>query len=137
MTRTAVSVGVALVLCTAVAAVTQAHHSISAAYDDSKRVTIDAVVGEFHFVNPHPYVIAEVTTDGRLTAWKLDMDNRGELAAVGVTTMTFRNGDRVVVSGSPSRTTPNNLYVRRLERRADGFVYEQVGSSPRITGGRR
>jgi hypothetical protein len=37
------------------------------------------------------------------------------------------------VSGSPIRPPQSqSMYIRKLERPADGFRYEQVGSSPRV-----
>ena len=42
-------------------------------------------------------------------------------------------GDRVVVTGSLGRTEPRTLYIRQLDRPADGFRYEQVGSTPRVS----
>jgi hypothetical protein len=60
------------------------------------------------------------------------MDNRYELSDVGMTADTLKPGDRVVVSGSPARSQAQSLYIRQLDRPADGFRYEQVGSSPRI-----
>jgi NADPH:quinone reductase-like Zn-dependent oxidoreductase len=69
---------------------------------------------------------------GTPSSWHLELDNLGELAAVGVTARTFRPGDRVVVMGSRSRTERHSLYVRKLVRAADGFEYEQVGASPRV-----
>ena len=60
------------------------------------------------------------------------MDNRFELAGIGVTAETLRPGDRIVVTGSVGREQATSLYVRRLDRPADGFRYEQVGSSPRV-----
>ena len=65
------------------------------------------------------------------------MDNRSELAAIGVTAATFKPGDRVVVSGSLARRNRESLYLLRLDRPADGFWYEQVGSTPRIRTPRR
>jgi uncharacterized protein DUF6152 len=110
-----------------------AHHSIAAVYDSSKRVTVDGVVTRFQFTNPHPLLMIDVTDkSGAVQEWRLEMDNRSELAGVGVTTETFRPGDRVVVSGSLARAQANGLYVQRLDRPADGFWYEQVGGSPRI-----
>lgn len=110
-----------------------AHHSISAVYDEKQQVSIEGLVTEFRFVNPHPYVVVTVAEPGAAaTSWHLEMDNRGELAAIGMSADTLRTGDRVVVTGSRSRTERRNLYVRRLTRPADGFEYEQVGSSPRI-----
>jgi hypothetical protein len=111
----------------------QAHHSIAAIYDSSRQVTVEGVVAQFHFVNPHPFV-AMTVRDGTGTEqqWRLEMDNRSELTEIGVTSQTLKEGDRVVVTGSPARRQPYSLYVRRLERPADGFQYEQVGASPRI-----
>jgi hypothetical protein len=37
------------------------------------------------------------------------------------------------VTGSEGRTDPRALYVRQLDRPADGFRYEQVGSRPRVS----
>jgi thiamine monophosphate kinase len=65
------------------------------------------------------------------------LDNRWELADVGITPTTFKAGERVVVTGSPGRSQASVLYVWRLERPVDGFLYEQVGTSPRVSLGRR
>jgi hypothetical protein len=107
-----------------------AHHSISAVYDGSRQQRLEGVVAEFRFVNPHPFVIVTVEPGGE--QWRLEMDNRSELAGIGVTGGTLKPGDRVVVSGSLGRNEPRTLYIRELERPADGFRYEQVGSRPRI-----
>lgn len=112
-----------------------AHHSIAGIYDSSRPVSFEAVVMEFQFVNPHPFVVVErVAADRQPQQWKLEMDNRFELTRIGMTADTLREGDRIRVTGSPARDKGLTLYVRRLERPADGFWYEQVGSSPRIGG---
>ena len=110
-----------------------AHHSLSTAYDNARRVTIDAVVREFHFVNPHPYVLVEERRGGSVATWKLELDNRGELLGIGMTADTFKPGDRVIVSGAPGRREATILYVRELDRPADGFHYEQFSATPRIS----
>jgi hypothetical protein len=110
-----------------------AHHSIAGVYDGSQRVTIEGTVAEFQFVHPHPFVIVDVA-DGKAPTirWRLELDNRHELVAEGMNADTLKPGDRVLVTGSPGRTLPHTMYVRRLDRRSDGFRYEQVGSSPRV-----
>jgi hypothetical protein len=113
----------------------EAHHSIAAVYDGSRQQRLEAVVAEFQFVNPHPFVIVTVEPGGE--QWRLEMDNRFELAGVGMTSETLKPGDRVVVSGSLGRTEPRTLYIRQLDRPADGFRYEQVGSRPRVSSGER
>lgn len=111
----------------------RAHHSIAGVYDSSQPVTIDAVVAEFAFVNPHPYLVVDVAdSEGRLQSWRLELDNRYELVAAGMSANTLTAGDRVTVTGSRARNGTRALYVRRLDRPADGFRYEQVGASPRV-----
>ena len=110
-----------------------AHHSIAGAYDSSRRVTIEGVVAQVQFINPHPFVLMHVTdADGRGQSWRLEMDNRWELVEIGFTATTLKPGDKVVASGSLARMQPQGLYLLRLDRPADGFWYEQVGTSPRI-----
>ena len=112
---------------------TQAHHSISAVYDDTQRVTIEGVVTMFQFVNPHPLVVIDVKdSSGNAQQWRLEMDTLRELADIGLTSDTLKPGDRLVITGSPARRQPQSLYIRRLERPSDGFAYEQVGNSPRL-----
>jgi hypothetical protein len=123
----------ALVAAALAAGGAEAHHSISAVYDSGRPVTVEGVVTSFEFVNPHPVLVIAVGTgkDDR-ELWRLEMDNRFELAGIGVTADTLKPGDVVIVTGSAGRTTPRTLYIRRLDRPADGFRYEQVGSRPRI-----
>ena len=112
---------------------THAHHSISSLYDSSRQVTIEGIVVEFQLVNPHPFLFIDVKgRTGEAQRWQLEMDNRRELVSIGVTASTFKPGDLVVVNGSLARRSVQKLYLLRLDRRADGFWYEQVGPSPRI-----
>jgi hypothetical protein len=116
----------------AAAAPAGAHHSISGVYDSARQRTVEGHVTEFRFVNPHPILIIEVSAGAAAQTWQLEMDNRFELAEIGITENTYKQGDRVVASGSLARTEPQRLYLRRLQRSADGLVYEQIGSSPRV-----
>jgi hypothetical protein len=112
---------------------TDAHHSISTVYDSSRQVSIEGIVAEFQLVDPHPFLFIDAKgRTGEAQRWQLEMDNRRELVSIGVTASTFKPGDLVVVTGSLARRGGQKLYVLRLDRRADGFWYEQVGSSPKI-----
>jgi hypothetical protein len=113
--------------------VVHAHHSIAALYDTSRQVAVEGVITAFRFVNPHPFLIMDVKdAGGKMQQWRLEIDNLSELVEIGVTRDTWKPGDWIVVTGSPARAQDHSLYVRRLDRPADGFRYEQVGSSPRI-----
>ena len=109
-----------------------AHHSIWSVYDSNRQVTIEGIVTQFQFVNPHPFLTIEVKQGSGSGQWVLEMDNRYELAQIGMTGQTLKQGDRVVVTGMPAHERQQSLYIRRLDRPADGFRYEQVGGSPRI-----
>src|SRR5512145_375743 len=97
-----------------------AHHAISAIYDSSKRVTVEGAVREFQFINPHPFLIINVSEGGTRLEWRLEMDNRYELIDEGMKADTLKPGDRVVASGSLSRTNPQGMYLMRLDRPSDG-----------------
>jgi len=110
-----------------------AHHSIAGVYDRNQPVRLEGAISEFHLVNQHAYLLIAVDAGGgRTDTWKLEMDNRYELVDVGVKPDTLKPGERVIVSGSRARDGSRSLYLLRLDRPADGFTYEQVGSSPRI-----
>jgi hypothetical protein len=139
VTRWIVAAGLAVSQLAPVGRAADAHHSLYAVYDTGQRITLDGVVAQFHFVNPHPYLLVDVRdATGRTQQWRMEMDNRRELVDVGMTEASFTPGERIVASGSPGRSTQiNSLYVWRLDRSADGFRYEQIGSSPRVTRGGR
>ena len=114
----------------------EAHHSLGAIYDRSAPLTLTGVVAEFHLVNPHAFLTMQIDRDGRVETWKLELDNRSELASIGIKPDTLRPGDRIVARGSRAHDGSRNIYALRIDRSADGFWYEQVGSSPRIGRGR-
>jgi Family of unknown function (DUF6152) len=109
-----------------------AHHSITAIYDRNARTSLTGIVSEFRLVNPHAFLTMEVERDGRAEAWKLELDNRSELASIGMTSDTLKPGDRIVASGTRAFDGSRSIYAYRIDRAADGFWYEQVGSTPRI-----
>lgn len=102
-----------------------AHHSIVAVYDFSQRLTLDGAVVEFEFINPHPFLTIDVKGRGsRSERWRLEMDNRWELAELGFANETLKPGDRLVVLANPARSQSRSGYIRRLERPSDGFKYQ-------------
>jgi hypothetical protein len=109
-----------------------AHHSLSD-YESSRRTTLTGVIAQFQFVNPHPFLIVDVRdTSGAAQQWRLEMDNLWELTEAGITKDTLKFGDRIVVTGNPGRSQQRIMYIQSLDRPADGFGYEQVGSRPRV-----
>ncbi len=125
-----------LAIALAVRGAAEAHHSIAGMYDERQSVRLDGVVTQYQFVNPHPFVVLLVKDErGQEQTWKLELDNRYELVEVGMTATTFKAGDRLTVSGSPAWKQANAMYVRKMQR-SDGFLYEQIGFSPKVSGPR-
>jgi DNA/RNA endonuclease YhcR with UshA esterase domain len=123
MTRRIISTFAVAVILAGVPAL--AHHAIDGIYDSNKPVTVEGVVTRFQFVHPHPLVRIEVKSPtGKAQLWMLEMDNRGELVELGFDTQTLKPGDRIRVTGSSARSRPRSLYIRSLERPADGFSYQ-------------
>ena len=122
----------ALVLAVASVSV-HAHHSLSGSYEMDRDITIEGVVVQFQFINPHPFLTITVEgRNGEKQQWRLEMDNRSELTGIGMTSSTLKPGDRVVIRANPGQSQPQTAYIRRLDRTADGLKYEQIGASPRI-----
>lgn len=120
------------VLAVAAASPAEAHHTLTG-YDMSRPVTLEGVVSEFQFGHPHPVLVIEVGAGSASQTWRLEMDNLFELRAVGLSRDSFKVGDRVRISGSPSRDGDRQIYLRRLDRQSDGLHYEQVGRSPAVS----
>jgi len=115
------------------AIVAYAHHSIPGVYDANQQVTVEGIVREFQFVNPHPFLTVDVRiANESARRWRLEMDNLSELSEAGMKKDTLKPGDRIVATGNPGRSQKESLYIRKLDRPSDGFRLEQVDSSPRI-----
>jgi len=111
----------------------RAHHSLSGSYNMDREITLEGIVSAFQFVNPHPFItIAVESENGTKQQWRGELDNRSELVGIGVTSGTFKAGDRVVIVGHPGHDRALAVYVRRLDRPADGIRYQQIGSTPSI-----
>lgn len=81
-----------------------AHHNSSSIYNLQETTTVDGVVLEFRFVNPHARVYFEVPEDGGdVVRWMAEGGNPMMLRRLGWTGEEVKPGDRVRVTGAPSR----------------------------------
>jgi hypothetical protein len=108
-----------------------AHHSFAAAYDEGATIRIEGELVEFLFRNPHASVeIMAPDGDGRMQRWDVEWGGAGTLAGQGVTRDSLRAGDRVVITGNPSRNpAEHRLRLRSLLRPLDGFGWGQQGET--------
>jgi hypothetical protein len=104
-----------------------AHHSFTATYDDRSLVTIEGEVISVVLRNPHSFVQVAVQDEGgQETRYAIEWHSSGTLGEQGVTGQTFKSGDRVVISGRPSRDPAEpRLRMTMVRRLKDGFVWRQ------------
>jgi hypothetical protein len=119
-----VSVAAAAVLVLGLAArPVVAHHSTNAMYDETRTIQVSGKVLEWRFVNPHPYLVVEVTTDGKTETWDFSFGGAAvtHLRRQGYTAKSFKIGEVIVASGNPARsTTARGILVRGGITRQDG-----------------
>jgi hypothetical protein len=97
-----------------------AHHSFSAVYDEKQVITVEGVVTEFRFVNPHAMMTLDVTDkSGKVEKWLVEFAGRLNLMEGGWTGGTIKPGERIKVSGNPARKSDRQIAFRRIVK-ADG-----------------
>ena len=104
-----------------------AHHSFAATYRENQSVTIEGELVQLDFRNPHSFVHVLVKEqDGTTVRYAVEWGGVGQLGQQGVTRDTLKNGDHVIITGSPGRN-PADHRVRlvTLRRPSDGFTWGQ------------
>ena len=82
----------------------EAHHS-HAMFDETKVVTLEGVVKQFKFSNPHTWLFITVTgKDGKAVDWVLEGQSVGSLIRLGWTEYSIKAGDKIRVDINPLRS---------------------------------
>jgi hypothetical protein len=122
------AVAVVLVLTAAAVTVT-AHHSFSAEFDGTKRVTLEGTVFMMEFVNPHSWLhIDAKMPDGKVERWKVEGGSPNVMFRLGWTRDTLAVGTRVIVTGSPAKDGAKRL--NGSVQFPDGKKMDMGGSKP-------
>ncbi len=93
--------GVAVALCTTVAAGTAlAHHSFAAEFNANAPIELTGTVTKVDWANPHTYFYIDVANaKGDVESWALEMGSPNGLMRRGWTRDSMKIGDVVTVSG--------------------------------------
>jgi len=84
--------------------VASAHHSIAVNYDQSREITIEGVLTEIKWINPHAYFRVNVANpDASVVEWIAEMGAFNGMKRAGFPTERFALGDRVTIIGAPGR----------------------------------
>jgi hypothetical protein len=108
-----------------------AHHSVSGEFDMSKTVTLKGVISGLEWINPHIYVLLDVSEDnGAKNTWKLETFPPAQMRRAGLTKelLMGNSGEVVTVSILPARDGSKHLgYIERITYQ-DGH-FNQLGSN--------
>lgn len=101
-----------------------AHHAFSPVYDAKRTITVDGVVTQFRFVNPHAMMLMEVKDkSGKVETWNVEFAGRLNLEEAGWNAESIKPGERVKVTGNPAWQSSQRMAFVKLVR-ADGTTLE-------------
>jgi len=121
-----------------------AHHG-RGIFDLQRTITIDGVVTEFSWKNPHVYLFVETqNTAGETSVWSIEIGSATSMRKRGWSSDTFEPGDSVVVEAHPARNPERTMAlvysvekagITRLGRGDTDDALSVVDeSAPRATG---
>jgi hypothetical protein len=96
------TLGLTLVLLLSSVGPVSAHHS-GAMFDRAKMVTLQGVVKEYQFTNPHAWIEVMVTDKGKTTQWGVEAEGPRLMRRLGLVPSTLKPGDKVTVRAHPLR----------------------------------
>ena len=98
-----------------------AHHSFSAEYDSSKKMTLKGVITKVDWMNPHVYFYIDVQDEGgNITNWALEMGPPNGLQRAGWTRNTMKVGDEVIVDCTLAKDGSKQANARSVTLAATG-----------------
>jgi hypothetical protein len=101
-----------------------AHHALSE-YDSARVTTIEGTLSEIRIKNPHSTLIMQAS-GGSAPAdrWTVEWLAALVLKHEGVENTTLRPGDRLIITGNPSKEPgARRLWLRTVTRPADGWTW--------------
>jgi Family of unknown function (DUF6152) len=92
-----------------------AHHSFKAQYDEAQPITLKGTVTKLIWKNPHVLLDVDVKGGtGEVAKWELELDSPNGLISQGWKVDSFKEGDRVVVTGYRAKNGSNFARARKV-----------------------
>lgn len=100
-----------------------AHHSATM-FEQTKQITVEGVVKEFQYSNPHSWLLVDVKDkNGKVTTWGFEAEGPSTLQRAGIRPSVFPAGTKVTMTGRPMKDgTPAAIWV--LAVKEDGKKYD-------------
>lgn len=98
-----------------------AHHAAAVAYHVDKTITVEGVVTEVKWENPHTWVYVEAKdATGKVVKWSFEGAVPNQLYRRGVTPAVLKPGVRVTIKAHPARDASRNAGEMTEVLGADG-----------------
>ena len=107
------------------------HYAFGAFYFEDQSVSLEGNVVLFDYRNPHTWLhVSVVDKGGTSRRVSAEWASPGRLLQQGITKDTLKPGDRVILTGSPSRDESEyKMHLKGILRPADGWTW--AGRAPR------
>jgi Family of unknown function (DUF6152) len=119
--------GVSL-LC--LAAPVLAHHGFDTEYDRSKKVSLTGVVSKLEWTNPHAHLYIDVSENGKVTTWNLELTSPNVLRRRGWSPKDIAVGDKVVFEAFGGKVVMEIGNLGRLAKAATPDKVIFFGEAP-------
>lgn len=81
-----------------------AHHGTGVAYQQDKSITLQGVVTDWIWANPHCAILFDVADEqGNVVHWGAELGNPHQLSSAGFSREVMKPGDKITIFGHPSR----------------------------------
>jgi hypothetical protein len=108
-------------------ALLDAHHS-GTMFDEKKEVTLEGVVKEFQYTNPHSWLLVDVTNpDGTVTTWGFEAEGPSTMMQRKIRRSDFAPGTKVRITGHPMKDGRPAAAWTKGVRVADGVEFYPRG----------
>ena len=124
MIRSSIIAALCLGVLLAMTAHTRAHHSATM-FDSQKTVTVEGVVKEFQWTNPHSWLLVDVPgKNGAVTTWGFEAEGPSTLTRAGIRPSELPVGTKLRISGHPMKDgRPAATWIEAV-RLSDGKKFD-------------
>lgn len=108
------------------------HHSFSVAFDENRPVSIEGVVTEVKWENPHSWILVESKQpDGAVEVWRFETQPPNTLRRTGVTAAMLKPGVKVTLKGYGAKNRASTAAAASMIVFADGASFRiSAGGTP-------
>ena len=108
-----------LVVAVGLVAPAFAHHGFDTEYDAKKRVKFEGVIKEVAWTNPHMRVYIDVSQDGKVTTWNMELTSPNSVQRQGWGRNSLLPGDKVVFEGYGGKVVESRGSLLSISKAGD------------------